>query len=146
MRTTSSTDPGIWKVLGQYQISCGTLSVTALCSTCTDQLPMTEADTPPLRPPLLLSTCWSEFALLKASVKSRDTPVSNYPLSSGSRGRGNSEKNTQLEAMTKFWVNSICHPPLGNLPITFHLIQFVGGEKHLFCSDLVRPSTQSIRL
>ena len=34
---------------------------------------------PPLL--LLLSTCWSEFALLKASVNSRDTPVSNYPLS-----------------------------------------------------------------
>ena len=30
--------------------------------------------------PPLLSTCWSEFALLKASVNSRDTLVNNYPL------------------------------------------------------------------
>ena len=55
-------------------------------------------------------------------------------------------ENPQLEAMTKFWVNSnICHS-WRILPITFHLIQFVGGKKSLFCSDWLRPNTQSIRL
>ena len=74
----------------------------------------------------------SSFALLKASVNSRDTLVNNYPpvYFCVLGGRENFE-NTQLEAVTKAKYNNICHS-WKILPITFHLIQFLGGKKSLF--------------
>ena len=74
----------------------------------------------------------SAFALLKASVNSRDTPVNNYPpvYFCVLGGRENFE-NTQLEAVKKAKYNNICHS-WKILPITFHLIQFLGGKFFLF--------------
>ena len=61
---------------------CSTLSVTALFSTGTDQLPMTEADTPPSRsrpPSILLFLGWKSPHWKHLSSR-RHTAVNNYPF------------------------------------------------------------------
>ena len=122
--------------LGSVQdIVNSTLCVTALCSTCTDQLPMTEADTPPPRswPPLFYFFSVGN-RLIESICHLEDTRRSIITVSVAviwTSWEFWEPWSMKAWSRVKSWNNSICHF-LKSLPITFHLIQFLGGKSFLF--------------